>query len=125
MDAMYIDLVVRANHAMRRRGATYLVALALLALLSACGKSHYDYIYQVSSMENGTTCVTLVSGLARGTESDHVCEKWPSPQVIANRPIRVGDCVVVRTHPEGGAAQLILTDPAKCVAGRAVSAPAA
>jgi len=112
-----------ASHTARRRGTACLVVLAVPMLVSACGKSHYDYIYQVSSIENGTTCVTLVSGLAKGTESDHVCDKWPSRQVTASRPIRVGDCVVVRLHPEGGVSQLILTDPAKCAASKGIKSP--
>ena len=109
--------------AVRWSGLFCIVAALPLVMLAACGKSHYDYVYRVTSVENGTTCVTLVSGLSRGTESDHVCDKWSGRQVIASRPIQVGDCVIVRMHPEGGRAQLILTDPTRCSTGSRISSP--
>ena len=108
---------------MRWRALFCIAVVAPLVMLAACGKSYYDYVYRVTSVANGTTCVTLVSGLPKGSESDHVCDAWSGHQVIASRPIRVGDCVIVRMHPEGGHAQLILTDSAKCSTESSASSP--
>src|SRR5450755_2984842 len=87
---------------------------AAAIVLVACGSSHVDQAYTVSSIANGTTCLKLPAGLA-AKGAAHICDVWPPARIIGGRPLHVGDCVVLRLHPESsGSSQLVISDPARC-----------
>jgi hypothetical protein len=98
---------------MRMRGLA--AASAPFFLLAACGSSHVDTLYIVSSVHSGAICLTLPTGVPAKGQPDHFCDTWPPARIIGDRPLSVGDCVVLRLHPESsGTSQLLLTDPARC-----------
>jgi hypothetical protein len=89
-------------------------AVAFL-LLAACGPSHIDTLYTVSSVDSGAICLTLPTGVPAKGQPEHFCDTWPPARIIGGRSLRVGDCVVLRLHPESsGTSQLTRSDAARC-----------
>ena len=102
----------RSAMAALRAFAASTVAVILIA---GCGTSHVDTAYTVTSVKNGGTCLTLPVGKPARRQPDHICASWPPARTKAARPIRAGDCVVLRLHPESsGTSELILSDQASC-----------
>jgi hypothetical protein len=89
---------------------------AVVLLVAACAPSHVDTAYAVTSVQGDDICLTLPPGVAAKGQPEHVCDSWPAARIIGGRPLRVGDCVVLRLHPESsGTAQLILSASARCL----------
>ena len=97
--------------ALRASAASTVVVI----LIAGCGTSHVDTAYTVTSIQNDTTCLTRPVGKPAKGQPDRICATWPPTRIKATRPIRAGDCVVLRLHPESsGTSELILSDPASC-----------
>jgi hypothetical protein len=93
----------------------FAVSMVVVIFIAGCGTSHVDTGYTVTSVQNDTTCLTLPVGKPAKGQPDHICATWPPTRIKATRPIRAGDCVVLRLHPESsGASELILSDSASC-----------
>lgn len=85
-------------------------AVALAASSVACGRDRYiDGTYHVTKVEDRTLCLERVEG----DGERRLCDQFP--RVAASRPLRVGDCVMLRLLPESsGESRLILTPEAAC-----------
>jgi len=119
-DTVISEGVLASRRGSRDRSAmaafrAFAASMAAVILITGCGTSHVDTAYTVTSVQNDTTCLTLPAGKPAKGQPDHICATWPPTRIKATRPIRAGDCVVLRLHPESsGASELILGDPANC-----------
>lgn len=88
----------------------HLAFAVLLLVLSACTPVKREAVYRVTELRGRETCIARVSGHLAG---ERICGVFP--RISANRPLRIGDCVLLTWFAEaGGTSRLHLKPDAFC-----------